>query len=836
MDEKERENEIKFNFKQWLTKCNLTAIENIFNEYKMTKMDTLSMTNKNLSKLLSDKRICSNSKLVSMIIVSLQSLDLERNKYSKQNNLNNSSQIENNKTISEIEEKLNSISNLENRLKNININYQNENKLRMQYLKKSKQKYINDLNKSRSSIVSTFNTMYDVLKQKEHSLLTELEKYNVELDSMIDSNHNEQKNDDDDDDDEKYTNYTSNISKQNLFFEKYKSNEQIINDCKEYIDQQLQTCKYINSSKIKEIAKNIDNIMSNQIKRFNQNEKYMKKEISFIEKNKYNINTVSFKLNEQTFSNIIKEIDKIGEMLKYKKLEIEIKKIEWSDINHINIFYDFGNIENKKMINDINIQQYEINYRYFDINSSDNIDIDKFEWKTILFPQRAIINNKMIANPLNIKIDKSDSIFDINNISSDNETLIFIKMRVKHNPYYLWSDYSTTYKRKIANFLVVEKGQTIKLKLTQKKKKKSRRKSYALTHSSNQHSLGSNKSLSPRSPISSHNANHNNHKMNHSSYKRYPSTDLSEDSQTLSLNQYHQYYTFDSIIIKEGGTLTIEQNTVTQLNGLNGLNMMNGMGMLNSIASNQSMDTNNDDQNENQNSHPKGYLHMVIHSDLIIEKGGKINVSGLGYQGGGRYESGDSFNSFGELGQTSSNVGGGGGSKTYELGCGGGGGYSSKGDNGCSGKGFGFGNKTKYRDGIDGEGGNIYGDEKLSVCHFGSGGGGGDFGDSKGGNGGGIIIIDCKKNIVMHDQSCIKANGQKGKYDSDGCGSGGTVFISCNSLSMKNTSSIQAIGGKNNLKGNGGNGGNGRIRIKCNDRNVPWNKYYSLITPKPYLG
>ncbi len=43
----------------------------------------------------------------------------------------------------------------------------------------------------------------------------------------------------------------------------------------------------------------------------------------------------------------------------------------------------------------------------------------------------------------------------------------------------------------------------------------------------------------------------------------------------------------------------------------------------------------------------------------------------------------------GELGQTSHNKGGGGGSKTYELGCGGGG-YDTY---GCSGK-------TKYRQGI----------------------------------------------------------------------------------------------------------------------------------------
>ena len=141
-------------------------------------------------------------------------------------------------------------------------------------------------------------------------------------------------------------------------------------------------------------------------------------------------------------------------------------------------------------------------------------------------------------------------------------------------------------------------------------------------------------------------------------------------------------------------------------------------------------------------------------------------------------------------------------------------------------------NKTKYREGIDGRGGAIYGDEQLNVINFGSGGGGGDYGDSKGGNGGGIIVIDCKQNIHMNQMSALRANGQRGKYETDGCGSGGSIFIKCKQLNMNNSSRIEAIGGRNKMKGNGGNGGDGRIRIDCScSKNIQLNKCH--VSPSP---
>merc|ERR1712013_749019 len=112
----------------------------------------------------------------------------------------------------------------------------------------------------------------------------------------------------------------------------------------------------------------------------------------------------------------------------------------------------------------------------------------------------------------------------------------------------------------------------------------------------------------------------------------------------------------------------------------------------------------------------------------------------------------------------------------------------TKGERGCSGKGFGFGAakaKSKHREGVDGEGGAEYGDAALRVCHFGSGGGGGDYGDSQGGKGGGIVIVDCRGVLLMAEGARIAANGGEGRNDSDGCGSGGSVFVKCHSVQME---------------------------------------------------
>eukprot|EP01083_Nonionella_stella_P070333 188115_1 len=789
MEEKENEPSSVFSFKKWLIQQNLTSVEHIFRENNMISMDSLSMSNAQLSKLLSDKRVCSNAKLVAMIITSLQSVDSDRSKSKadpeKPAQTKNNVHPSHDNIVLEMENKLGELDQMGNRLISLREYYEKQKLLQSQYLTKSKTKYLNDLNKSRNEILHVFDTIFGALKRKEHSLLSELDQFQMELRGTMDAHHEY------DDEKESHTVDDKQLHIDALFDDKYRTNEQIVSDCKRCITQQIHIINILNTKndatqQIREIAKNMKEMYVAHMNRFNENEEYMKEQTDCLEANKYDIQSVVFKLNEDAYGNVIKDVDAMGEMLRYKKIEIEIKNVEWSDVSHINIDFEFINVD-AKYLHTVHVQQYEIQYRYLDYEV---VDIDKFEWKTIVV-------GAPCKSSLNIEIDNLDTMKGY--ISSDNDTWIFVKMKVKHNPYWLWSGYSSVFKRKIANFLIVERNQTVRLKWMQKKKKPSYHKEKYTNSSSNLHSLRSASSDEDEEPPSS-----NSQRMSH------------------QYNQYYQYYAFDGIVIQENGILSMcIDHAETQADHATKTDHENGT----------------TDQTDIESMHPRGYLHLVIQRDLVVHKGGRITVCGLGYAGGTRYESGDSANSFGALGQTENNKGGGGGSKTYELGCGGGGGYGTPGEDGCSGKGFGFisgTNKTKYREGIDGRGGSAYGDDTLSVVHYGSGGGGGDYGDSKGGNGGGIIIIDCQKDIIMEEHSALQANGHCGKYDSDGSGSGGSIFIHCKSLSMNQTAKIEACGGKNNLKGHGGNGGDGRIRIKCETKDIACNKLD--ITPRPHIG
>ena len=789
----------------------------------MSTLDTLSMHNENLSRLLSDKRICSNSKLVAMVISNLQSLDANKGTYSSSSSGHSICKL--------VKDKLQNVTNLEQEFNALKERYESQRQNQLEYFKRSQSKYLVDSNKARKKIVHSFSALYDVLKNKEHALLTEVAKYNIELDAismnLMNSPHSN-------DDDEKGMDFNDRTF--------------ILNDCRRYLTEQLTLCQshHLHRDQLLQITSNIKRMCSEQECRFKANRQWMERRLQRIEENQFNIKSVAFTLNESLFSNIIKEIDNIGELKKYKKLELEIERVEWLDTHRINVHYKFLNHSD---LNSIQIRQYEIQYRMVDVeglHSSDSSIDDVLQWKTVLLPLRSNNSSKMVVNPLTIQIDKKfDNMPGRRVVTSDNNTFIFIKMRVQHSPYYLWSSYSSTLKRKVANYLIVGKGQVLRLRLNQKKKRMSHGPQRgtlkkALTAPSSPRSKPSehkmkSQSVSPRKPTpsTSDEANHISvisvNSANSSNSLSVRSKGVNTAKQEMA-SKYHEYYTFDVVIIKEGGTLTIDEHE-----GYSERGAVNGIYSKISVPNGTGTDNDDDDDEEEALHKPQGYLHLVIEKDLVIERGGKVTVSGMGYSGGGRYESGDSVNSCGEMGETSNNGGGGGGSKTYELGCGGGGGYGTNGDNGCSGKGFGFGNtKTKYREDIDGRGGRVYGDSKLSVCHFGSGGGGGDYGDSTGGNGGGILIVDCKRNVTMHDGSVMAANGEKGKYESDGCGSGGSIYIKCKSLQMKQTARIEAIGGSNGLKGCGGNGGEGRIRIKCDSQNVPWSKCH--ILPRPYLG
>eukprot|EP01084_Bolivina_argentea_P260175 439274_1 len=209
-----------------------------------------------------------------------------------------------------------------------------------------------------------------------------------------------------------------------------------------------------------------------------------------------------------------------------------------------------------------------------------------------------------------------------------------------------------------------------------------------------------------------------------------------------------------------------------------------------------------------------GGVLLIFCENIILENGAGITLNGKGYKGGKRGHSGHSYKGTSKK-TTKANFGGGGYSD-----CGGGGGYGSKGKDGL-----------KYVD----RGGNIYGNEQLSILHLGSGGGGDTF--DNGGSGGGALKIHCLGDLILKEDAFISCNGGKSGLDG-GCGSGGSIHIIVNgkeNIKMSELSSITAQGG-GNVYCSGGNGGIGRIRIefmsnKDTEYNTDWN-----ISPDPFVG
>lgn len=236
----------------------------------------------------------------------------------------------------------------------------------------------------------------------------------------------------------------------------------------------------------------------------------------------------------------------------------------------------------------------------------------------------------------------------------------------------------------------------------------------------------------------------------------------------------------------------------------------------------------------------EGQLLLFIKSDLIMNVGSVIDMTGKGCAGGSEYTQGSSIDGNGHKYYTTPNKGGGGGCGQSKFAAGGGGSYGTFGSNGN-----GFYTKL-HRINIDGTSGECYGDANLNVLHFGSGGGGGwtTFVACEGGNGGGIIGIQCEGSIIMKDSSRIICNGLPGKYEVDGCGSGGSIKLVCNAFCMHLTAKISAVGGIHQTtlpKANesivryGGSGGHGRIRICCHSFNIPTNELQENVIPGPSI-
>ncbi len=172
------------------------------------------------------------------------------------------------------------------------------------------------------------------------------------------------------------------------------------------------------------------------------------------------------------------------------------------------------------------------------------------------------------------------------------------------------------------------------------------------------------------------------------------------------------------------------------------------------------------------------WLNLIVMGNLTISGTGKIDVSGLGYDG------------------SSGTSPGGNSSNTCSYG-GGGGAYGGNGGSGCH---------------ASNAGGTAYG-SITAPNDLGSGGGTG-YGQGVGGSGGGLVKLNVSGTLT--NGGTIIANGADGTCGGSfggGGGSGGTIYISAGALA--GTGVITSNGGNGTCTGSGqGNtGGGGRIAI-----------------------
>ena len=159
-------------------------------------------------------------------------------------------------------------------------------------------------------------------------------------------------------------------------------------------------------------------------------------------------------------------------------------------------------------------------------------------------------------------------------------------------------------------------------------------------------------------------------------------------------------------------------------------------------------------------------VNLTTTSSLLINSGGSINVTGVGYIGGEGPGNG--------LGSSR----------------GGGGGYGGAGGSGSQ-----------------AAGGGTYG-SLTTPTNLGSGG------SSTGGNGGGVVILNIGGIFTVSSGASIIAKGQD--YPTEGGGSGGSVYVISDSFEGSGT--ISANGGLGNTGSYGGGGGGGRIALYFNSK------------------
>eukprot|EP01084_Bolivina_argentea_P311598 539399_1 len=155
----------EFEFECWLKTNDLQQIKSIFNKYNMNTLDSLSISNNNFAKLISDKNIIENTTLITKIISSIQSLQQITNKHTKLNTKRNEDTIE--------------IINFKNELQN-NFNELKNKKTDILNLLSTLQKTIQEM---QTLISGKFNTFENIFNE----ITNNIEKYAI-------TNHNEYKN------------------------------------------------------------------------------------------------------------------------------------------------------------------------------------------------------------------------------------------------------------------------------------------------------------------------------------------------------------------------------------------------------------------------------------------------------------------------------------------------------------------------------------------------------------------------------------------------------------------------------------------------------------------
>ena len=208
------------------------------------------------------------------------------------------------------------------------------------------------------------------------------------------------------------------------------------------------------------------------------------------------------------------------------------------------------------------------------------------------------------------------------------------------------------------------------------------------------------------------------------------------------------------------------------------------------------------------NGRAGGALQLEVSGDIVVEAGGKIDVSGLGHRGGAN-EGGHQHDGMSAQGEA---AGGRGAQSTAGNGGGGGGGISGCNYGSAGGGGGGYGSQGEASQPNPhgeahpgGHGGQAHGSPDLvGGLSLGSGGGAGKSYQHRngapifGGAGGGIVHLVANR-IVISRNSDLLANGAAGAAggvnwsSGGGGGSGGTIHITTANMSLKGR--VSAAGG-----------------------------------------